>query len=139
VTADNRTGERAPPASTDDLPITIPERADAASDDADRPAVSRREAAVLIGVHYNTIRKWERSGRIRSERRDADRTARSVIRIPVTEVERLRRERQFEANRDPEQAQGRMSAELMALREENTELRAKLRDLTGHARGGDAW
>lgn len=43
------------------------------------------EAAKMLGVSTDTLRRWDRSGRIKTTR-----DARNRRRVPVTEVERLR-------------------------------------------------
>lgn len=44
------------------------------------------EAARLLGVSLDTLRRWDRQGRIRTERDAANRRV-----VPVQEIERLRR------------------------------------------------
>ncbi len=44
------------------------------------------EAAQRLGISLDTLRRWDRAGRIRTERDSANRR-----RVPVSEVERLRR------------------------------------------------
>lgn len=46
--------------------------------------LSISEAATRLGVSIDTIRRWDRSGKIRVERDSANRRV-----VPVTEVERL--------------------------------------------------
>ena len=46
---------------------------------------SASEAARLLGISLDTLRRWDRHGRIRTERDRANRR-----RVPVEEVERLR-------------------------------------------------
>ncbi|MBD0329590.1 MAG: helix-turn-helix transcriptional regulator [Thermoleophilia bacterium] len=46
---------------------------------------SGSEAARLLGISLDTLRRWDRQGRIRTERDAANRR-----RVPVEEVERLR-------------------------------------------------
>lgn len=48
--------------------------------------LSLGEAATQIGVSVDTLRRWDRSGKLRTER-----DARNRRRIPVSEIERLRR------------------------------------------------
>jgi molybdopterin-binding protein len=47
--------------------------------------VSIGEAAKLLGVSTDTLRRWDRAGRLRTSRDDRNRR-----RVPVSEVERLR-------------------------------------------------
>jgi molybdopterin-binding protein len=49
-----------------------------------RHVLSISEAATRLGVSIDTIRRWDRSGKIRVERDSANRRV-----VPVTEVERL--------------------------------------------------
>ena len=46
---------------------------------------SASEAARALGISLDTLRRWDRSGRIRTERDDANRRL-----VPVSEVARLR-------------------------------------------------
>lgn len=48
--------------------------------------VSMGEAARSLGVSQDTLRRWDRTGKLRTERDDRNRR-----RVPVTEVERLAR------------------------------------------------
>ena len=48
-----------------------------------------REAALALGVSIDTVRNWDRSGKIRAER-----TAVNRLVIPASEVERLRGDEQ---------------------------------------------
>ncbi|TMJ98044.1 MAG: MerR family DNA-binding transcriptional regulator [Actinobacteria bacterium] len=50
-----------------------------------RQLVPAREAAARLGVSLDTIRRWDRAGRIRTERDPANRRL-----VPVEEIERLR-------------------------------------------------
>jgi len=50
-----------------------------------RKEVAVGEAARLLGVSLDTIRRWDRQGRIRTIRDDANRR-----RVPLEEIERLR-------------------------------------------------
>ena len=43
--------------------------------DAEGGWITRREAARRAGVHYNTIRHWEQTGRLRTARRGTPKTA----------------------------------------------------------------
>src|SRR5918997_4651947 len=51
-----------------------------------RQTYTASEAARLLGISLDTLRRWDRQGRIRTER---DRANRRVV--PAAEVERLRR------------------------------------------------
>ena len=51
----------------------------------DRPHYSASEAARVLGISLDTLRRWDRSGRIKTER---DRANRRVV--PASEIERLR-------------------------------------------------
>jgi molybdopterin-binding protein len=46
-----------------------------------------REAAQRLGISLDTLRRWDKTGRIRTERDDRNRRV-----VPATEVERLRAE-----------------------------------------------
>ena len=46
--------------------------------------VTRREAAELAGVHINTIRLWETTGRV-----DTQKSASGVVMIPRTQIEAI--------------------------------------------------
>jgi molybdopterin-binding protein len=50
-----------------------------------RQSFTAAEAARALGISLDTLRRWDRSGRIRVERDDANRRV-----IPAAEVERLR-------------------------------------------------
>jgi molybdopterin-binding protein len=50
-----------------------------------RQALAAAEAARALGISLDTLRRWDRSGRIRVERDDANRRV-----VPVSEIERLR-------------------------------------------------
>lgn len=50
--------------------------------------VTRREAAAIAGVHYNTVRLWERTGRIRPRR-----ATNGDVLIDARELEEVMRER----------------------------------------------
>lgn len=52
------------------------------------PVFSVANAAKLIGVHPQTIRAWDRAGLIKVMR-----TPTNQRRIPMSEIERIRRER----------------------------------------------
>jgi molybdopterin-binding protein len=49
-----------------------------------KQTVSMSEAARTLGVSQDTLRRWDRAGKLRTERDDRNRR-----RVPVTEVERL--------------------------------------------------
>ena len=53
-----------------------------------RNLLPAREAAQLLGVSLDTLRRWDRDGRIRTERDDRNRRV-----VPSAEIERLRAER----------------------------------------------
>ena len=53
-----------------------------------RSDYSAAEAARLLGISLDTLRRWDRQGMIRTERDRANRR-----RVPIAEVERLRRGR----------------------------------------------
>jgi molybdopterin-binding protein len=55
-----------------------------------RESYSVGDAARALGISLDTLRRWDRQGRIRTERDSANRRI-----VPATEIERLRR-------RDPE-------------------------------------
>lgn len=50
-----------------------------------RQSYSAGEAARLLGISLDTLRRWDREGRIRTERDAANRR-----RVPAAEIERLR-------------------------------------------------
>jgi molybdopterin-binding protein len=52
-----------------------------------RQTVPAGEAARRLGISLDTLRRWDRSGRIRTERDDANRRL-----VPIEEIERLRGE-----------------------------------------------
>jgi molybdopterin-binding protein len=52
---------------------------------ADRALYTASEAARALGISLDTLRRWDRSGRIRTERDAANRRL-----VPASEVERLR-------------------------------------------------
>ena len=52
---------------------------------SDRGPYSASEAARALGISLDTLRRWDRAGRIRTERDAANRRL-----VPVSEVERLR-------------------------------------------------
>ena len=52
---------------------------------ADRAVFSASEAARALGISLDTLRRWDRSGRIRTERDAANRRL-----VPASEIERLR-------------------------------------------------
>ena len=51
----------------------------------ERSVYSASEAARALGISLDTLRRWDREGRIRTERDSANRRL-----VPVSEVERLR-------------------------------------------------
>jgi molybdopterin-binding protein len=53
-----------------------------------RQTYPAREAAQRLGISLDTLRRWDRDGRIRTERDDRNRRV-----VPVAEIERLRAER----------------------------------------------
>jgi molybdopterin-binding protein len=52
---------------------------------AERALYSASEAARVLGISLDTLRRWDRSGRIRTERDAANRRL-----VPASEIERLR-------------------------------------------------
>jgi molybdopterin-binding protein len=52
---------------------------------AERSVFSASEAARALGISLDTLRRWDRSGRIRTERDTANRRL-----VPASEIERLR-------------------------------------------------
>ena len=52
---------------------------------ADRGLYTASEAARALGISLDTLRRWDRNGRIRTERDNANRRL-----VPAAEVERLR-------------------------------------------------
>ena len=50
-----------------------------------RQSYSAAEAARALGISIDTLRRWDRSGRIRTERDSANRRV-----VPASEIERLR-------------------------------------------------
>jgi DNA-binding transcriptional MerR regulator len=51
---------------------------------AEDQMITRREAAELAGVHINTVRLWESTGRVRTEKADN-----GVVLIPREDTERV--------------------------------------------------
>ena len=50
-----------------------------------KPAYTASEAARALGISLDTLRRWDRAGRIRTERDPANRRL-----VPASEIERLR-------------------------------------------------
>ncbi|MBA2725427.1 MAG: hypothetical protein H0U53_05505 [Actinobacteria bacterium] len=61
------------------------------SGSSDDVLLSRRQAAASAGVHYNSIRAWEKAGLLRAERHQVGR--RQEVRIHLEDLERLLRTR----------------------------------------------
>lgn len=79
--------------------------------------VSRQEAARLAGVHVNTIRLWEESGRLHPQKLENGR-----VMIPMSELEAIVRERRS-TDDDPGHRLVELEAENGILRSENAFLR----------------
>ena len=58
-------------------------------------ALTRKQAAARAGVHINTVRLWERSGRVRTERVKVG--SRTEVRISAEEIAQVISEREAEA------------------------------------------
>lgn len=91
--------------------------------------LSRNEFARRAGVHYNTVRLWEKTGKIRVRRVTSNNQ--EEIRIPVSELTRIlaERERGHEAALpDPRRllSSGRIWEVYETTREENARLRAQV-------------
>jgi hypothetical protein len=80
--------------------------------------VSRQEAARLAGVHVNTIRLWEESGRVHPRKLENGR-----IMIPMSELEDVVKARRSAEAGDPEHRLIELEAEVGILRSENAFLK----------------
>lgn len=92
--------------------------------------VSRQEAARLAGVHPNTIRLWEESGRVHPRKLENGR-----VMIPMSELEAVVKERRTPEG-DPEHRiaeleteNGILKAELAFLREAYTQIQKEHAEL----------
>ena len=108
--------------------------------------VDREEAAQLAGVHWNTIRLWERTGRVHPKREM--RGAKERVLIPLSELQAIIDTRGAKYAPAPNHDQisslresiARLEAELGASRERLTELRnerERLLDRLLDTRGGE--
>lgn len=70
------TGWRSPRREVAEMPVQAPQE------------VTRRQAATIAGVHYNTVRLWERHGRIHPRR-----APNGEMMIDVRELEEIMRDR----------------------------------------------
>lgn len=84
---------------------------------------TRREAAGILGLHYNSIRKMEANGRIETTR--VKRGNVEQVRIPKREVERLLQE---------SPARRSDASEVKRLTAENVELRMRLETVDAERR-----
>src|SRR3954469_18822805 len=66
-------------------------------------SVSMSEAARTLGVSHDTLRRWDRAGKLRTERDDRNRR-----RVPVAEVERLSERRPRHSTGAPLSARNRL-------------------------------
>ncbi len=67
-------------------------------------SVGMGEAAKLLGVSADTLRRWDRAGKLRTSRDERNRR-----RVPVTEIERLREAPQRHATGDAFSARNRFA------------------------------
>lgn len=75
--------------------------------------LSRREAADLAGVHYNTMRLWEKTGRLTPHK-----VADGNVMIERAELEVVMAERRQEAPSETRQQAAALQAEVKGLREQ---------------------
>lgn len=75
--------------------------------------VSRREAARIAGVHYNTIRLWERTGRLTPHKQGG-----GDVYISVSELEGVVSERVDQAGDSDEARVAALTAENKMLRDD---------------------
>lgn len=68
------------------------------------------EAAAALGVSVDTVRRWERSGKLRAKRDHAGRR-----RVPVSELERLRPHPERHATGDTLSARNRFSGTITSI------------------------
>lgn len=94
--------------------------------------ITRREAAEIAGVHMNTVRLWEQSGRVTAEK-----APNGVVLIPRVEIERIAAERHDNAQTEKERIAG-LETEVRMLREElererseRATLLARILEMTG--------
>jgi DNA-binding transcriptional MerR regulator len=85
--------------------------------------LTRREAAELAGVHINTIRLWERTGRVHPQK-----LPNGIVMIPRAEVESIISNRREGARTDAEHM-AELEAEVRMLREEKAELSVRYEKL----------
>lgn len=95
--------------------------------------VTRREAAELAGVHINTVRLWERTGRVSTMKQDN-----GVVMIPRAEVDQIVEHRR-ESAMDDNARMAALEAENRVLREELEVVRGQFQQvldrITQHASG----
>ena len=68
------------------------------------------EAARLIGVSVDTLRRWDRAGKLETSRDDRNRRL-----VPVSEVERLRRSAPRHRTKDSFSARNRFSGRVVSV------------------------
>lgn len=85
--------------------------------------ITRREAAEIAGVHINTVRLWEQSGRV-----SAQKAPNGVVLIPRDEIERIAAERHDSAMGDRERVAA-LEADNRRLQEELDRLRGQYQQL----------
>ena len=98
---------------------------------AEERYVTREEAATLAGVHWNTIRLWERTGRVHPKREM--RGAKERVLIPLSELQAIIDTRGAKYAPAPNHDQiaslresiARLEAELGSSKERLAELRAE--------------
>ena len=88
-----------------------------------RESFSASEAARALGISLDTLRRWDRAGRIRTERDSANRRV-----VPGAEIERL-----LGAERDELSARNRFRGVVRAIREEGLLAQVEI-DVTEPAR-----
>jgi len=94
--------------------------------------VSREEAARIAGVHPNTVRNWEKIGRVTTQR--VARGGRTYVGIPLAEVEAIRAAEGGTPESDERLAElrervVRMETELRGLTERLAEIRGERDEL----------
>lgn len=87
--------------------------------------VTRREAAEIAGVHVNTVRLWERTGRVHPQKDDS---GSGVVMIPLAEIEAIVEARREHSLDGPARAAA-LETENRMLREQLDETKEELRQL----------
>jgi DNA-binding transcriptional MerR regulator len=87
--------------------------------------MSRREAAAVAGVHYNTVRGWERDGRLRTKRVLG--STGPEVHVSVDDLETITAERPSRPT--AEFTQDEAVREVQRLREANAQLQGEVNAL----------